>query len=370
MTTMEPQTATETATEFDPGEAEAFAGQLMAILKGGLLSHLIDLGHRTGLFAAAAQGPATSRQLAERAGLEERYVREWLGAMVTSAIFGLGAPRGDGERTFVLPPEHAALLVGPSSMAPIAGMNTIMAKYVPDLARVFREGGGITYADYCPEFSEAMDAIGRGGFDQFLIDAYLPMAPGLTEKLTAGADVADIACGSGHALVLLAQAFPASRFTGYDLDEGAIARARAEADAAGLTNLRFEVADIAELSVDEPFDVVFVFDAIHDQVDPARVLRGVHDALGPDGTFFLREPHAADRLEDDLANPVAPIVYSVSTLHCLTVSLAHGGAGIGTAFGEQRARQMLADAGFEDPAMHPAPAQPFDVVYVTHPATP
>lgn len=354
---------TTTETTFDPAKVEAFASHLMPILKGSLLSYMIDIGDRTGLFAAAAQGPGTSQEVADRAGLQERYVREWLGAMVTGGIVDFD-PRA---QTYVLVPEHAALLIGSTSMAPLAHTNTVLAKHIPQLAQVFRDGGGVPYVTYTPEFTDAMDAIGRGGFDQFLIGVYLPLAPGLTEKLTAGANVADVACGTGHALVLLAQAFPASTFAGYDLDETAIARARSEADEAGLANLTFEVADIAHLAVDTPLDVVFVFDAIHDQVDPAGVLERIHAAMAPDGVFFLREPHAADTLEDNLQNPMAAIQYSVSTLHCLTVSLAHDGAGIGTVFGEQLARKLLTDAGFDDPAMHPAPGQPFDAIYVTRP---
>ena len=348
---------------FDPGRVEAFVGHLMPILKGGLLSHMIDIGDRTGLFAAAAQGPATSQELADRAGLQERYVREWLGAMATEGIIDFDP----ADQTFTLAPEHAVLLVGASSMAPIAHANTVLAKHVPELARVFREGGGLPYADYTPEFTDAMDAIGRGGYDQFLLDAYLPLAPELIEKLSAGATAADVACGTGHTLVLMAGAFPASTFTGYDTDPIAIERARSEATAAGLTNVSFELADIAQLSVAAPLDAVFVFDALHDQVDPAGVLQRIHAALATDGTLFLREPHAADTLEANLANPMAPIQYSVSTLHCLTVSLAHDGAGIGTVFGEQLARRMLTEAGFADPVLHPAPGQPFDAVYITHP---
>jgi SAM-dependent methyltransferase len=354
---------TMTDAAFDPAKVEAFVGHLMPILKGGLLSHMIDIGDRTGLFAAAAQGPGSSQEIADRAGLQERYVREWLGAVVTGGIVDY-----DPEtHTYLLPPEHAVMLMGPSSMAPLAAANRVLAKHIPELARVFREGGGISYDEYAPDFTDAMDAMGRGAFDQFLVDAYVPLAAGLTEKLAAGANVADLACGAGHALVLLAQAFPASTFTGLDLDRHAIDRARAEAGEAGLTNIAFVLADIATLEVDTPFDVVFVFDALHDQVDPAGVLRHIHDALAPDGVFFLREPHAADTLEGNLGNPMAAVQYSVSTLHCLTVSLAHGGAGIGTVFGEQLARTLLADAGFEEPTVHPAPGQPFDVVYVTRP---
>jgi SAM-dependent methyltransferase len=350
-----------TEQDLDGSKVEAFAGYLTSILTGSLLSYMIDIGDRTGLFTAAAVGTATSEELAARAGLTERYVREWLGAMVTGGIFDFDP----ATETYLLSPERAVSLTGSSSMAPLAQSNTVLAKHVHQVARAFREGGGVPYAEYCPEFTDVMDAVGRGAFDQFLVDAYLPLAPGLAERLTAGARAADVACGTGHALVLLARAFPASTFFGYDLDDGAIARARAEASGAQLTNVHFEARDVARLVVDEPFDVVFVFDAVHDQVDPAGVLRRVRDALAPDGTFFMREPHAPDTLEGNLANPFAPVQYSLSTLHCLTVSLAHGGAGIGTVFGEQRARRMLTDAGFAEPAVHPAPGHPFDAVYVT-----
>lgn len=175
---------------------------------------------------------------------------------------------------------------------------------------------------------------------------------------------ADIGCGTGHALVILARAFPASTFTGYVLDEHAIARACAEAAGAGLANVTFEVADIARLTVRSALDVVFRFDTLHDQADPGAVLARIRDALVPGGLLFMREPHAADTLAGNLANPMAPVIYSISTLHCLTVSLAHGGAGIGSAFGEQLARRMLATAGFAEADLRPAPGHPFDAVYI------
>jgi SAM-dependent methyltransferase len=355
-------TATETTpTGFDPAKAEAFAGRLTTILSGGLLSCMVDIGHRTGLFAAAADGWATSDQLAARAGLTERYVREWLGAMTTSGI----VEYDQASDAFRLPTEHAALLITPTGLAPLATATTVLSKHVPQIVQAFREGGGVPYAAFAPEFTDAWDAVGRGAFDTLLLAGYLPLAPGLADALTAGARVADVACGTGHVLVLLARAFPASTFVGYDLDEHAIARARAEAAGAGLANVTFEVTDVARLTVATPFDVVFVFDAIHDQVEPEAVLARIRDALVPGGLLFMREPRAGNTLAENLANPMAPVLYSVSTLHCLTVSLAHGGPGIGTAFGEQRARQMLSDAGFGEPGVHPAPGTPFDAVYVT-----
>jgi SAM-dependent methyltransferase len=222
----------------------------------------------------------------------------------------------------------------------------------------------VPYAEFRPEFTDVMDSISRVQYDGLLIDAYLPLVAGLREQLEAGIRVADVACGTGHALVVLARTFPASKFVGYDLDDGAIGRARAEAAGAQLTNLTFEVADAARLRVDAQFDLVFVFDAVHDQVDPGGVLANIGRSIAPGGLFFMKEPHAADALEDNLENPMAPLMYSVSTLHCMTVSLAHGGAGIGTMFGEQLALTMLADAGFTQVEVLPAPGDPGDAVYV------
>ena len=269
--------------------------------------------------------------------------------------------------TYRLPAEHAVCLAGQTAMnmAPFSQLNTHLAKHVGQVATAFKEGGGVPYSEYRPEFTDVMDALGRGAYDGLLVDALLPLAPGLTERLRAGANVADVACGTGHALVLLGQAFPASTFTGYDLDAEAIDRARAEAAEHQLTNVAFEVRDVAAWRVTEPLDVVFVFDAIHDQVDPQGVLRCIHDALAPGGTFVMKEPRVSSNLEDNVGNPFAPLLYAVSTLHCMTVSLAHGGAGLGTAFGEQQALQLLAEAGFVEVQVHEAPGDPIDGVYVS-----
>lgn len=347
----------------DRAAVEEFAGRLFGLMTGAMLTYMIDLGHRTGLFDAMARGAATSDELADRAGLNERYVREWLGAVVTGGL----AEYDPADTTYRLPAVQAACLsgAGPANMAPFAQLPTVLGKYVQPVAAAFRDGGGVPYADYCPEFTGAMDALGRGAYDGLLVDAYLPLVPGLADRLRAGARVADVACGSGHALVVLGRAFPASTFVGYDLDEEAISRARAEAAAEGLGNVTFDVCDAARLRADEPFDAVFVFDAVHDQVDPSGVLDRIYEVLAPGGVFVMKEPRVSSNLEDNVGNPFAPLLYSTSTLHCMTVSLAQGGAGLGTAFGEQLALRMLADAGFGDVSVHPAPGDPADAVFVT-----
>jgi len=352
---------TVTPRPLDEAKMEAFAGRLLELYTGGMLTFLVDIGHRTGLFAALATGPATSAELATRADLQERYVREWLGAMASGGIVGYEPATASSS----LPAEHAAYLTGTGSanLAPLSRLDTHLAGHVDAVARAFREGGGVPYAAYRPEFTDVMDGLGRGALDELLVDAYVPLVPGLAGRLAAGARVADVGCGTGHAIVLLAAAFPASTFTGYDLAPDAIARARSEA--AGLANARFEVRDAARLEVEEPLDVVFTFDAIHDQADPAAVLERIHAALVPGGLFVMVEPRASSDLSGNLDSPLAPFLYGVSTLHCMTVSLAAGGAGLGAAWGEQMALAMLAEAGFGEVTVHEAPGDPLNGVFVT-----
>ena len=346
----------------DESRMEAFAEQLFGFYTGGMLTYLIDIGHRTGLFAAAAQAPATTGELAARAGLKERYVREWLGAMVTGGLLAYEP----ASATYTLPPEHAACLTGggANDLAPFALLNTHLAKHLEGVTQAFREGGGVPYEEFRPEFTEVMDGLGRGGFDQSLLDEWLPLVPDVPEMLAAGLRVADIGCGTGHAVVTMAKAFPNSRFVGYDLAEDAIAQARQEAAEEGLDNASFELRDAADLTGAEPFDLAFVFDAVHDQVAPARVLKNIHDLLAPGGTFLMFEPAVSSHLEENVAHPLAPYLYSISTLHCLTISLAHDGAGLGTAWGEQLAGQMLREAGFAEVDRKDLPREPINALFV------
>jgi SAM-dependent methyltransferase len=349
--------------DIDEQAGEVFAARLFDLYTGAALSYLIDIGRRTALFDAAAEGPATSGGLAARAGLQERYVREWLGAMATAGIFEYEASTG----RYWLPNEHAMALTGrgPDNLAGISLLTTCLAKHVPAVADAFRHGGGVPYEAYAPEIHDALDALWGPIFTDLLVSDYLPLAPGLTARLAGGARVADVGCGTGTALVTLAAAFPASSFVGYDLDGAGLARAREAASSRRLTNVTFEQVDAAALVVEEPFDVVFVFNSIHDQAQPAMVLRRIHDALVPGGIFVMDEPTISSHLEDNIGNPMAPFTYAVSTLHCLTASLAAGGAGLGTAWGRQLAEQMLADAGFAEVDVHDAPGDPGNAVYVT-----
>jgi SAM-dependent methyltransferase len=359
-------TETTTSDPLDEARVERFAERLLATITDGVVTLMIDLAHRTGLLEALAAGPGTSQQLATRAGLVERYVRECLAALVTARIVDHDPATG----RYALPPEHAVCLTGPGSLnlAPFSRAASLLATHVPGVARAFREGGGVPYEAFRPEFTEVMDGLSRGLFDDQLVDGILPLAGDLVDRLAAGTRVADVGCGTGHAVALMARAFPRSTFVGYDLAEDAIAAARAEAAQRGVGNAAFEVLDVLRLPTDPPFDAVFAFDAIHDQADPAGVLARIRAALAPGGVFVMLDTKGSSVLEENLDNPLAPLLYGISTLHCMTVSLARGGAGLGTMWGEQLARRMLTDAGFGQVAVHDVPDDPFDVLYVARPA--
>ena len=320
-----------------------FAGRLLGIYTGCALTKLIDIGHQTGLFDAGAKRPSTSQELAERAGLNERYVREWLGAMTTGGIFTYEPTSGK----YSLPPEHAALLCGDTAknLAPMSQMLNVFGRNLPELVQCFREGGGIPYTAF-RGFAQSMADVWRRIYDEHLIRGFLPAAPGLPERLRAGIAVADIGCGAGHAVNVMAREYPHSRFVGFDISVDAIERAAAEALDMGLPNARFEVLDVTQLPPAPPFDLIVAFDAIHDQVAPATVLQRVSDALAPDGIFLLIDFKFSSHVEENVGNPFAPLYYGISVMHCLTVSLAEGGAGLGTVWGIQLARRMLHEAGF------------------------
>jgi SAM-dependent methyltransferase len=285
-------------------------------------------------------------ELAQRAGLEERYVREWLGAMASGGIMAYDA----SSRTYTLPAERARFLTGHTirNVAPQSQMFPLAAATLPDLVRCFHHGGGVPYSRFRPHFTQVMDDNWRRIYDDQLIRGFLPAARGLPERLHKGIRATDFGCGTGHALNLMAQEYPASTFIGYDLAEDAIAAARQEASAMGLANVRFDVQDVAALPPEAGFDLIMAFDSIHDQARPEIVLRAIADALEPDGIFFMVEHQFASELAGNLDNPFAPLYYSLSTLHCLTVSLAEGGAGLGAMWGEEAARCMLAEAGFTE----------------------
>lgn len=351
---------------FDELRAEQFAGQLIGAINGGMLSLLISVGHRTGLFDVFADRPAvSSAELAAAAGLQERYVREWLGGMVTGRIVDFDATSG----SYTLPAEHAAFLTrsaGPDNLAVLAQYVALLAEVEAPIAEVFRTGGGLGYEFY-PRFHELMAEESERVYSATLTEQTLPLVEGLTERLTAGADVMDIGCGRGVVTRILARRFPASRFTGLDFSAEAIRFAATEAEREGLPNAQFVLADAADFGGLPRFDLITTFDAVHDQAQPRRVLRGIREALRPDGVYLMVDIAASSRLEENLDNPFAPGLYAVSVLHCLTVSLADGGEGLGTMWGEGLARQLLAEAGFSQVQTVRVEKDPMNLYYVCRP---
>jgi ubiquinone/menaquinone biosynthesis C-methylase UbiE len=325
--------------------AQPFGKRLLDLYTGSMLTKLIDIGYDTGLFEASRAGPATSEALAKRAGLKERYVREWLGAMATSGIYRYDAK----SKQYELPEEHAALLTGQSAqnLSPHAKIIEHFGSHLAKLKACFREGGGIPYSAYRPVFTQCMDDVWRRIYDQMLVPDFIGAVPGLTAALERGIGVLDVGCGTGHAANVLAKRFPKSSFAGYDIGEDAIDAACKEAGEMGLANTRFEVHDVARLPAQPKFDLVTAFDAIHDQKDPDAVLHGVRRALNDGGTFLMIDFKFSSRVEDNVGNPYAPLYYGTSLMHCMPVSLAVGGKGLGTVWGEQTAREMLGEAGFK-----------------------
>jgi SAM-dependent methyltransferase len=326
------------------GSAE-FADRMLAAMNEASLALMVSVGHRTGLFDVMASMPAaTSSDIASRAGLDERYVREWLAAMTTGRIVEHDGAAG----TYWLPAEHGAWLTRAAGQNNLAvGMQYIglMAMVEDQIVGCFRHGGGVPYSAF-PRFQAVMAEDSGAVHDATLIDATLPLVPGLIDRLRQGIDVADIGCGSGHAVNLMAGAFPNSRFAGFDFSDGGIAAARLEADRTGLANVRFEQRDAAGLGETGAFDFITTFDAVHDQARPDLVLAGIAAALRPGGVYLCVDTSASSKLAENLDHPLGPFLYTVSCMHCMTVSLADGGMGLGTMWGEQTARKMLGEAGF------------------------
>jgi 2-polyprenyl-3-methyl-5-hydroxy-6-metoxy-1,4-benzoquinol methylase len=294
----------------------------------------------------ATMPPATSFEIAERADLNERYVRECLGALTTARIVEYDV----SARTYHLPPAHAALLTraaAPNNIASTMASLPMLGSVEDRILECFRRGGGVPYEAY-PRFHEWMAEDSDQSVVSGLLDDVVPLVEGLDERLAEGIDVLDVGCGSGHAVVTLARNYPKSRFVGYDLCAEAIDAARVAAREAGVRNVVFETRDVEWLPEDARYDLVTAFDAIHDQARPAEVLAAVRGVLREDGVFLVQDIRASSHLENNLDHPLATFLYTISCMHCMSVSLARGGAGLGTVWGAEKAVEMLGAAGFSD----------------------
>jgi 2-polyprenyl-3-methyl-5-hydroxy-6-metoxy-1,4-benzoquinol methylase len=352
-----------TTRTLDPTRTQAFAEQALGIVNSGFLSLMLSVGHRTGLFdTLATLPPSTSDQIAKAAGLNERYVREWLGAMVTGRI----VEYDPAARTYSLPREHAASLTraaGPDNLAELAQVVALLGQVETPIVDVFRKGGGVDYSAF-ERFHTLMAESSRTTLEATLLTRTHLLVPGLIDRLESGIDVLDVGCGEGVAIRMMAQRFPRSRFIGVDIAAEAITTARAEAERAGLQNARFLVQDAASFAAPSAYDFITAFDAIHDQAAPRRVLRAVREALRPDGVFMMVDIAASSHLERNLDNPLAPFLFTVSTMHCMTVSLAQGGEGLGACWGEEKARELVAEAGFTSVEVSRVEGDPLNAYYV------
>jgi SAM-dependent methyltransferase len=330
---------------FDNEKADAFAQRLLDMLNAGGLAVLTSLGHRAGLFDVMQNlPPASSQTIANATGLNERYVREWLGGLVLGGFVDY-EPQGG---LYSLPPEHAAFLTreaAPDNIAPFAQYITTMGQVEDKVLECFKHGGGVPYSEY-PRFHEVMAEDSGQTVVAALNRHILPLVEGLPQRLQKGISVLDVGCGSGRALNLMSQTYPASRFKGYDFSAEAIERASAQAVELGLSNVEFVIKDVTGLNGGERFDLITAFDAIHDQAAPDKVLAGIAASLRDDGVFLMQDIAASSHLEKNLEHPVGPLLFSLSLMHCMTVSLALGGMGLGNMWGEEKAREMLAAAGF------------------------
>ncbi|MDQ3147651.1 MAG: methyltransferase domain-containing protein [Actinomycetota bacterium] len=352
-------TTTPATPELDQGRLEEFIGRFAGDLGAAVHAATVSLGDKLGLYRSLAEGPATSPELATRSGCDERLVREWLRAQAAS---GYVMYDEEPER-YWLSPEQAACLADEANPAFMVGAMQIVASLPRDEARLieaYRTGTGFGWHEHDHDLFAGTERFFRAGYAANLVSSWIPALDGVEAKLTAGARVADVGCGHGASTILMAEAYPASGFIGFDYHEGSVDVAREAAARAGVEGrVEFQVAGAKDFP-GAGFDVVAIFDALHDMGDPVGAAAHVCRSLSPDGTFLLVEPYATDRVEDNL-NPVGRIYYSASSLICVPCSQSQEvGLALGAQAGEARLREVLGQAGFS--RVRRATETPFNLV--------
>ncbi|MDO8391923.1 MAG: class I SAM-dependent methyltransferase [Actinomycetota bacterium] len=335
--------------EIDSDALKLFSFQLFTKLEGAVTAGMVHLGDQLGLYSvlAAADGPLTTHELAERAGLHERWVREWAHNQAAAKFITIA----DGGR-FGITPEAAAVMATPDHPAYGMGMfhrlpQTMRA--LDDVRDSFRTGIGHDYDSHGPQGAVGIERSFEPWSNANLLPVVLPAIDGLVERLQAGAAVADIGCGAGSAVILMAAAFPQSYFRGYDISQYALARAALKLEESGLHNADFHDPRHEPLPTDQSLDFITTFDCIHDMTRPTEMMKAIRRAIKPDGMWLLVDIKALDTFEENARkNPMAPLMYGISVLSCMSSALSEeGGEGLGTlGFSESTARAMTAEAGF------------------------
>ena len=332
---------------YDNSKAEEFASKMFQFLNSGMLSLMISIGYKTGLFDIIAQlKPSTSQEISQATKLNERYIREWLGAMVTGNIIEYDSL----TEKYFLPKEHSAFLTrksGIDNLAVLAQYVSLMGNVEDKIVECFRNGGGLPYSEY-PKFQELQAEETARIFDSKLTNQILPLIPEIDNRLNDGIKVLDIGCGRGRAINLMGKAFSRSEFTGCDISHEGISSAKEEAKNMGLTNVQFEIKDALLVEELGKFDLITAFDTIHDQVQPTKVLKAINASLNNDGFFLMQDIAASSKVEKNIDSLLAPTLYTISTMHCMSVSLAFDGEGLGTMWGKELAVNKLTEAGFKD----------------------
>jgi 2-polyprenyl-3-methyl-5-hydroxy-6-metoxy-1,4-benzoquinol methylase len=350
----------------DQQRVEQFVHKVLGDTSATTTTVLGAIGDRLGLFRDLdAHGPATSPEFAKRAGIHERYAREWLSAMASAGYLAYEPATGQ----FVLPAEHAPALAheaGPVFFGGIWDMLLGMFQHVDKVMQSFKNGGGVAQSDYPDATYHGMDRFTAGWFENLLVSQWIPAVPAVQAGLERGIDVADVGCGRGRAVIKLSQMYPRSRVVGYDIYQPNVDRAIANAQAAGVAErVTFERLD-ASREIPGLYDLITTFDVIHDAVDPRGLLRKIRQALRPDGTYLCLDINCSDRLEQN-AGPLGALFYGFSVMYCMTTSLANGGEGLGTCgLPESKLRELALDAGFRTVRRLPL-ENPFNNLYEVKP---
>jgi len=359
--------STELNERVDEAAVEEFAEKVLVDYAGANAFFMASIGDRLGLFTELVEnGTATSAELAQRTGLQERYLREWLQGMAAAGYLDYD-PSTTG---YTLPSAHAPVLAeeaGPAFFGcAFFDFSTNFGETYHRLLEAFRSGGGVSQEAYGQEVAASIERFTAPWFEHMLVEEWLPEMPAVATKLQEGASVCDIGSGRGRAVIKLAEAFPKSTFVGLDVYEPAVREAEAAAEKAGVADrVRFEVRDAAE-GLGGRYDLITTFDVVHDSVDPAAILRSIRAALETEGRYVCVEINCSDRPEEN-AGPLGTVLYGLSLAYCLPVSLAEGGAGLGTlGLPESRLTELALEAGFSEVRRLPID-NPFNNVYEISP---